>query len=582
MADRAAPHHSDEPRTSSRPSRARSPIVVLGALVLLLALAEAGLRLAWPELTSGTKEGASLKQRVRALPPKAPGEYRVLALGNALSLDDANANASADEAGAEWTRILERRAKADGRALSLVSLSAPDTSARTLPELLEEYGREVEPDLVLVALSLGTDLHAYALDGERPTEGLHVEAPAASSSGSREVLTRTSALAAAVARAFEGSRSPPDALEPALARTSERLGLSLEELTRRANTHDPAIVQAAKQGTIDAEELAWALARPSRYADVLSLSASARLPAAVERLAADAAAIRALCEKLAATCAYVLLPVGLQVDERYHARFQALGYETAPWMARATPLSAALVPALRAKGVVVLDPLPALKAASAREARELYRANDTRLSDEGHRVVGDAVYEALRDMAAFDAERGPPTAREPKDPRVDALLAGSALEGASEDERRLALQIAALRKAREELRELLTSLPAHRELAERMQAEVLTLEKDLPPEAVKRALDDARARLLREGAPEGSALARAPSLERELERLLQKEPVAASDSETVRALKLELLREQSATTALATGASVAFRALRTLEEMKLALPELRRLHAAKR
>lgn len=558
---------------SRRSSRMRTALLLLVVTGLCLALVEGGLRVLSPEADNPWAGVPSLEERVQAIRPKAPGEYRVLALGDSLT-------EYRDGEGRSWARVLARRAHAEGRPLTLVNLGQSGTGLRHYRKNLEDFGREVEPDLVLIGLYLGDDVLDYARELEQEARGLEVESPmtlARRPTGLMASLRRTSALAATLGRAWGALRPGPTAFEQSLTQVGEALGVSAEELARRADAHNPSIVKMAKRGDIDPWDLAFGLAQPSRYADLLAMTGSSRIPLALERLLEDVAATKALCDRLAATCVYVVLPVGLQLDERYHGYFRGVGYETAAWMTRPTPLMAALLPALRAKGVMVIDALPALKAASD---RELLLPNDPHLGDEGQRVVGEAVYEALRDRAAFDAERGPPAADEPRDPRLAALLAGTALEGASDEERRLALRIAALRKAREELRELLTALPTQSELAERMQAEVSTLEKELSAEAVKRALDEARARLMREGPPEGSLLARAPALERELEQLLEREPPAASDGETVRALKRELLREQNATAALGTGASVAFRALRTLEEMKLALPELRRLRGA--
>lgn len=491
MSDAASPKAAG-PRGALK----RNPLLLVVVAAMCLGLAALVVLLGLPGGSA-----PSVEERVAAVTAKQPGEYRVLALGDSFTedRDTTRESTGTNDATAEgdvgsWARVVESRAKADGKELTLYNLAQGGAGPRQYLKNLEDFGLRVQPDLVLIGLSLGDDV----LDDGHATQ-----------------------------------RSP------------------------------------------------------SHYADLLSVKAGSPVPAALERLLSEVAQIEGVCQRLRATCAWLVFPVGLQVHAREHEIFRKAGFETAPWMTAPTPLMAQLLPALKDKGAFVVDALPALQAAGD---RPLLRPDDQHLNDDGQRAVGNAAYEALRDAGAFEGQLlrdSSPAGTDgaavagARDPRLDALLKGTELEGASDEERRLALKIAALHKLREEMQGILTSLPAKKADAEKMQAEVVALEKDLDPAAVKRVLAEAEARFAKEGAAEGTLLARARGMDEELGRLLENEPPAASDTDTVKALKGELAKQQRATAALGTGTSVAFRALRMLEQMKLALPELRKLKEAK-
>src|SRR5690606_18696761 len=97
-------------------SRAKNLLLLVGVTALCLVLAEGVLSLALPERESAWAGVPPLEERVTAVTPKAEGEYRVLALGDSFT-------EYADDRGANWARVLERKARAEGRALTLVNFA---------------------------------------------------------------------------------------------------------------------------------------------------------------------------------------------------------------------------------------------------------------------------------------------------------------------------------------------------------------------------------------------------------------------------------------------------------------------------
>lgn len=165
--------------------------------------------------------------------------------------------------------------------------------------------------------------------------------------------------------------------------------------------------------------------------------------------------------------------------------------------------------------------------------------------------------------------------------RVTALVRGTALESATEEERRLSLKIAALEKVRSEMQGILEALPAEREAAKALKEKVSVLEKELAPADVKRVLREAAEEAKRRERDDGALLERARAIDQQLDPLLSPEALLSDDTATVRQLKLELKKQQEATMGLAAATRVAFRALVVIEQMKIALPKLEALASEK-
>lgn len=188
--------------------------------------------------------------------------------------------------------------------------------------------------------------------------------------------------------------------------------------------------------------------------------------------------------------------------------------------------------------------------------------------------------------AATEASAAAPAApAPPQDPRLKALIEGTALEDATDEERRLALKIAAVDKVRREMRAILEALPAEKKAAEDLDKRLKAVEGKLDKAEVEKALLASKQELLQRleaGEDNGSLLARARAIDGKLDGLAQVETPAAGDSETVRQLKTELEKQQRATLGMAAATRVAFRALAVIEQMKVALPKLEELAAQKK
>jgi hypothetical protein len=454
--------------------------------LILVALAFGGIALGLVRLTGDTagpllpEPEPSLAQEAATVGPKEPGRLRVLVLGAANG---------ARGAGERWTEGFEARVSEAGYAMELLDFGRPGQSLRGSLETLVTHGERLQPDLVLVTMSLRDDLLLYEQEVDREQEA----AP--------------------------------------------------EVESERAMS-------------------------PSRFSDLLSVHSTSAVPFALERFEGDLERVNERCTALKARCVWIALPVALQVHERHHAAFARQGYDVASWMTASTPLAARLRTTFLARGLALVDPLPALRALASE--RLLFDDDDARLSAAGHLAVGYHVYEHLEGQGVLASASAAP----PSDPRLAQLLAGTVPSDASDEERALVEKIGAHRALREELQAVLKALPEQRAAAEELQERIRKVEKGLPPEVVKEVLAAADETLKQRGHGRGTLLGQARGIDERLGALMAKEALAPDDSPSVRRLKLELQKQQQSTAALGTGAAVAFRALRLMEQMKIALPEL--------
>lgn len=200
-------------------------------------------------------------------------------------------------------------------------------------------------------------------------------------------------------------------------------------------------------------------------------------------------------------------------------------------------------------------------------------------------ALGCSVTLSMTGCPAAPCEASKATATRPATPepelvpapqRQSGLLGGTAFEDATPEERRLSVKIAALEKLRAEMRTVLDALPAEKAAAQTLEKRLEEvrgrLSNDEVASILKQTHAEVEARL--DAAPEGSLLARARGIDRQLDALIAKEEPSSDDAENVQQLKVELTRQQKATRGMAAATRVAFRALSVIERMKLALPRL--------
>lgn len=310
----------------------------------------------------------------------------------------------------------------------------------------------------------------------------------------------------------------------------------------------------------------------SRFAELLALKAEAKVPEALARTQGEIASAHQKCAELEVRCAVVLVPAPLQVDEKTHPAYAAKGYDVAGWMTGATPLMARLNGWLRTEKIPFVDPTPALKAA---EEQAPFDRESLAMTPAGAKVMAEEVWRGLQVHAALG-----PVADTPSAPAAADAKPRKAREGATEEEQRLVKKLNGLKTIRSEMQAVLQELPARKKEAEELQADLKAIEGKLQPAIVAKVLAEAKAELDKRGAPEGSLLHRARGLDARLKPLMDKELADPKDPPEVAQLKKEVFKQQEATAALGAGTAVAFRALNVIEQMRIALPRLRK--AAKR
>jgi hypothetical protein len=333
----------------------------------------------------GANAPIDLEARVAALPEKRPGEVRVLAISDSFGV-------ILDREGKNFFSVLERTGRANGAdVVRVVNLSVAGTGVPAYLAIVQRYGARVRPDVVVVGVYLGNDIADYEAAvrlGGAPTGELPEE-----EGGFAAVLKRYSLLANAAFRLAKSAVPAlrADTFERTLARAGEIYGVPPPEMARRVAAADETTAEMARADALNPWLLAYGLAHPGYYADLLNLPAGSPIAAAFDLFLRDLDKLATAIRALGARPVVALIPVKLQVEPGSHAWYRTLGYDTTPAMLGESPLVGRLTDSLASRGIGHVDLTPTLRAAGT----AVYLSGDDHLNAHGNAIAGRALYDGL-------------------------------------------------------------------------------------------------------------------------------------------------------------------------------------------
>ncbi|MFZ9888424.1 MAG: hypothetical protein ACO3JL_13055 [Myxococcota bacterium] len=136
---------------------------------------------------------------------------------------------------------------------------------------------------------------------------------------------------------------------------------------------------------------------------------------------------------------------------------------------------------------------------------------------------------------------------------------------------RLRSKLTALHDLRDEMKHVITELTRQRQVASELEGRLGRLQRGKEPGEVSALLAEANRAFTSEASGPGGILDTAKRIDKGLEELLTPEPSLPDEDEEVRALKRELATQQDATRSLGSSTAVAFRAMRTLGQLRHAV-----------
>lgn len=188
-------------------------------------------------------------------------------------------------------------------------------------------------------------------------------------------------------------------------------------------------------------------------------------------------------------------------------------------------------------------------------------------------TVSAAADELLRPLSPSDGLHGSAPsdaadlAEEPEGAALSSLTRGSP----PEERARLRGKLAELQSLRDEMKGVITELTQQRRVADELEARLGGLQRGMKPSAVAALLAEADQAFSEEASAPGGILDAARRIDRTRGRLLVPEVLLPGDNEDLGTLKREVAMQQEATRTLGTSTAVAFRALRTLGQLRHAV-----------
>lgn len=371
----------------------RCSLALLSTL-LALVVAEWSIR----RLPIGDKLGwnrvAPVSERLASVQAIAEGELRVLGLGDSFA-------EFRDSDGQNFMRFLESGAQAAGRNVVLHNLGEGGTGLERYRENFDQYLDRAIPQVVVIAVYLGNDLLDYELALRRAELGIvEDDSRQAKSAGFRQRLRKQSVLANHLFRLakcrFSSLRS--GTYRRNLDRLAELFEYDSETMIELESRIDSSMIERAEADAINAWDLAFGVAYPGLYEDMLSLNSESRFAQAFEGFRDD---LRRLGEKAYASGVvplFVLLPASVQVNTRYHDFYQRLGHTTSADLLGQTELNRATGEFLLSRGWDLLDLTQALM-----ERQEvLYIPDDIHFNVRGQKVAGDAILSYCEESGLFN------------------------------------------------------------------------------------------------------------------------------------------------------------------------------------
>jgi hypothetical protein len=372
-----------------RPSRAvANAALVVASMAIAFVAAEFAFRALPAAERFGWNEPIALAERVARIPANVADEIRVLALADSFGV-------FLDRQGGNFFNVMERLGHAAGASVRVVNLSVAGTGLRTYIDSLERYGRAVSPHVVLVGLYLGNDIGDYEVAvrlGEAPAGGPTAEETGTFAAAARWLKRQSLLLSAAFRLAKAGVPAlRGDAFDRVLARAGAIYAVPEDEIARRLARADPEVVDRARADALNPWLLAYGIAHPAYYEDLLALPAGAPIAGAFELFLRDLDALAEGARALGARPVVAVIPVRLQVDPASHAWYARLGYRVDEAMTGDSALGRRLAAALAARGVAHIDLAPALR----RIGGNAFLDGDDHLNARGNAVAGQALYDGL-------------------------------------------------------------------------------------------------------------------------------------------------------------------------------------------
>lgn len=200
---------------------------------------------------------------------------------------------------------------------------------------------------------------------------------------------------------------------------------------------------------------------------------------------------------------------------------------------------------------------------------------DLREGNEGTRraTLSAATEELLRPVSSSSSrEDAAPAMAAPLEAQHGGAALSSSTQGSHLEERaRLRAKLSELQTLRDDMKRVITELTRQRRVAEELEARLGGLQRGMEPSAVTALLAEADQAFSLEASAPGGILNTAKRIDRDRERLLAPERPLPEDDDDLRALKRELATQQEATRSLGASTAVAFRALRTLGQLRHAV-----------
>ncbi len=364
----AAPANAEtQPSPPVKPRRPRWPWLVSAAIVLL-AIAEAGLRIADQRRPLGVLRDGRYERHLATARPARYAEARAAGVERVVVIADATLAGALDTA-LTYPQVLERILTRGGHPAQVLDLSVPNVGPSDFPAILVREGLPADPDRVLVWVTMGEDL---------------AEASVTKPSPSRSYLLRLLRSLRTIRRVPPTSPAPPTSPSDA-----ERLGA--DELERR-----------------------W-----------IFESTSPRLTEAVARTVATLTEMKRLTDARQVRLTVLLAPDPAQVEpKRRNVLAAGAATTTDAWnLERPNEL---LTEALTEHGIEVRDLTAELARRGGRTT--IYRPDAIGWNATGNRMVAGIV---ARDVFQI-AQRRPRRARGPAPAPGPNLASGRVYEGVHE------------------------------------------------------------------------------------------------------------------------------------------------------
>ena len=322
-------------------------------------------------------ETNSVGLRDREVSRKKDGEYRVLAVGDSFTYG------WGVELEQSWPKVLEEEMNQSGLKSVVLNLGVPKNSTEQYQGVACRAAEDLEPDLILVGVLQGDDLHQLVGKVDTPTLS---QSPRLL----RSLFTNLSKL-------FEVHQEFPP--------PSKRIGLQWKAIAQdvlerfspdqrvRYENLDPVVKEMFLTGDLNPYLVYGGVLMSHGFAVVLDTAAADFRPA-VERMAGHVAAIERCARDNQAKSVVISIPEGGYVNDVAHGRYKRLGFVMDPVLLETTAMDDATRLAAELAGVEYLEITAGFRERS--DDGSLFFEFDGHPTVAGQRLLGEEVAEALR------------------------------------------------------------------------------------------------------------------------------------------------------------------------------------------